>query len=133
MLPHGANPDHSSLEVMIQAQYDVSSDSNVQNLLCHKNIVITDHPVPKLSFDEDGLEVLNMTMEEVTTIWGMASYMAKKDLSQDKLIDALEDHNLCYVQGTLQKLLNSTKIVPPSRARIFSPVSHLSLILQIYE
>ena len=34
MLPHGANPDHSAFEVMTQAQYDVSSDSNVRNLLC---------------------------------------------------------------------------------------------------
>ena len=89
--------------------------------------------MPKLSFDEDGLEVLNMTMEAVTTMQGMASYMANNDLSQDKLINALEDHKLRYVQGTQQKLLDSTKIVPPSRGKIFLPVSHLSLILQIYE
>ena len=95
MLPHGANPDHSALEVMTQAQYNVSSDSNVQNLLCHKNIVITNHPVPKLSFDEDGLEVLNMTMEAVTLygvwhhIWLTRIYLKTSWLMQWKITSAM--------------------------------------------
>ena len=74
---HVTNPDPSALQVMTQAQYDASSDRNIQNLLRRKNIVITDRAVPKLAFDEDGLEVLNTTMEAVTTIQGTASYMAE--------------------------------------------------------
>jgi hypothetical protein len=76
MPPHVTNPDHSTLAVMTQAQYDQSSGRDIQELLRHKNLVITGRLVPKLAFDEVGLEVLNTTMEAVTTIQGRTSYVS---------------------------------------------------------
>lgn len=49
--------------------------------------------------------------------------MANKNLSQDQSIDESEDYNLRCVQGTLQQLLDCTKIVPPSRAKILNALS----------
>lgn len=77
MPPHVADPDHSILAVMTQTQYDQSSGRDIQDLLRRKNIVITERLVPKLAFNEEGLEVLNTTMEAVTTIQGKMLYISE--------------------------------------------------------
>ena len=77
MPPHVADPGCSVLAVMTQTQYDELADSDIQDLLHHKNIVVTERPVRQLAFDEQGLEVLNTTMEAVTTIQGTMQYISE--------------------------------------------------------
>ena len=77
MPPHVSDSDHSNLAMMTQGQYDESSDCDIQNLLRRKNLIITDRPVPKLEFNEEGLEVLNTTMEPVTMIQGKILYISE--------------------------------------------------------
>ena len=77
MPPHVSDSDHTTLAMVTQGQYDESSDRDIQNLLHRKNLIITDHPVPKLEFNEEGLEVLNTTMEAVTMIQGKILYISE--------------------------------------------------------
>lgn len=49
--------------------------------------------------------------------------MTNKNLFQDQSIDESEDYNLRCVQGTLQQLLDCTKIVPANKAKILNALS----------
>ena len=143
MPPHVTNPDHSTLAVMTQAQYNASSDRDIQDLLRWKNLVITDHPVPNVAFNEDGLEVLNTTMEAVTTIQGTASYMTElvpwltriypktNPLTNRRITTCAVSKARCSSSWIVPRLyhLAERKYLMPSRFRWVKPISNQTSIL----
>jgi len=56
--PHVASPNSSSIAVLSDRDFLKMSASEVQGILRHKNIAITDRPVKPFIFDEQGLREL---------------------------------------------------------------------------
>ena len=53
-----ANPSESVIEIVTYGQYVHMTSTEFKSLLRKKNVVITGHPVPKIDFDEEGLQTL---------------------------------------------------------------------------
>ena len=55
-----ANPLESVLAILTYKQFAAMSSTDIKSLLKKKNVVVSGHPVPKVDFDEQGLQTLTL-------------------------------------------------------------------------
>jgi hypothetical protein len=56
---HLADPPESVLAIFAYEEFAAMSSRELKSVLEKKNVVVSGHPVPKIGFDEQGLETLS--------------------------------------------------------------------------